>query len=395
MSTGKLSFANTKFISEEEHKLLSKRCHPCKGDLLISKVGTTGIPLIIDHREFSIFVSLALIKFYPKFIDSSFLIALLNSPLVQMQVKDNTRGVGNKNWVLTAISNTLLAIPPLNEQRRIVEKMKLLKPYSERYAQSERKLSNLNKEIRSNLKKSVLQEAIQGRLVPQSPADEPVTFLLQRIREEKLRLVEEGKLKKKDVIDSTIFRDDDNKYFEKCGKDLVCIDDEIPFEIPNSWIWVRLGTIYSHCTGKALNSSNRNGTVLEYITTSNLYWNRFVLGKLRTMPFTDEELEKCTIRKGDLLVCEGGDIGRAAIWDYDHEMRIQNHIHKLRGFVPLCTMFFYYVLYLYKHSGMIGGKGIGIQGLSSGVLHKLLVPLPPIAEQERIVKAIDRLWQVL
>ena len=131
MSTGRLSFANTKFISEEEHKLLSQRCHPCKGDLLLSKVGTTGIPLIIDDdREFSIFVSLALIKFFPKFVDSSFLIALLNSPLVQMQVKENTRGVGNKNWVLTAISNTLLAIPPPREQQRIVEKIDILSPYT-------------------------------------------------------------------------------------------------------------------------------------------------------------------------------------------------------------------------------------------------------------------------
>ena len=113
------------------------------------------------------------------------------------------------------------------------------------------------------------------------------------------------------------------------------------------------------------------------------------------MPFTDEELEKCTVVKGDLLICEGGDIGRAAIWNFDYEMRIQNHIHKLRGFVQLCTMFFFYVFFLYKHCGLIGGKGIGIQGLSSGALHKLLVPLPPISEQERIVKAIDRLWQVL
>ena len=133
MSTGRLSFANTKFISEEEHKLLSQRCHPCKGNLLLSKVGTTGIPLIIDDdREFSIFVSLALIKFFPKFVDSSFLIALLNSPLVQMQVKENTRGVGNKNWVLTAISNTLLAIPPLREQQRIVEKIDILSPYTDK-----------------------------------------------------------------------------------------------------------------------------------------------------------------------------------------------------------------------------------------------------------------------
>lgn len=395
MSTGKLSFTNTKFISEEEHKLLSQRCHPCKGDLLLSKVGTTGIPLIInDDREFSIFVSLALIKFFPQFIDSSFLITLLKSPLVQMQVKENTRGVGNKNWVLAAIANTLLAIPPLQEQKRIVEKIAIIRPYSEGYAYSENKLSHLNKEIKSILKKSILQEAIQGRLVPQDDSEEPASFLLQHIKDEKLGLVKVGKLKKKDVIDSTIFRGDDNKYYEKIGKSCFDISDEIPFEIPSSWLWTRIGIVFNHCTGKALNSSNNNGTPMEYITTSNLYWNKFELKDLRTMFFTSEELEKCTVTKGDLLVCEGGDIGRAAIWNYDYEIRIQNHIHKLRPYVPVCTKYFYYVFYLYKHTGLIGGKGIGIQGLSSSALHKLIIPIPPIEEQTRIVKRVDQLFQL-
>ena len=127
MSSGELSFSNTKFISSEEHALLSQRCKPQRGDLLISKVGTTGIPLIIDtDQEFSIFVSLALIKFFPNLLDSKYLIYLINSPLVQLQVKDNTRGVGNKNWVLTAISNTIMVLPPLAEQHRIVAKIEEL-----------------------------------------------------------------------------------------------------------------------------------------------------------------------------------------------------------------------------------------------------------------------------
>ncbi len=113
------------------------------------------------------------------------------------------------------------------------------------------------------------------------------------------------------------------------------------------------------------------------------------------MFFTKDELEKCTVQKGDLLVCEGGDIGRAAIWSYDNAIRIQNHIHKLRSYVPICTKFFYFVFYYYKHTGLIGGKGIGIQGLSSSALHKLLLPLPPIKEQECIVSEIVRTWQVL
>jgi type I restriction enzyme, S subunit len=182
----------------------------------------------------------------------------------------------------------------------------------------------------------------------------------------------------------------DNLPYEKVGKnEPVCIADEVPFDIPESWEWVRLGEIFQHNTGKALNSSNKSGVLLEYITTSNLYWDRFELENLRSMYFTENEIEKCQVSKGDLLVCEGGDIGRAAIWLKDYKICIQNHIHRLRSYVPLCTRFYYYVFFLYKYAGWIGGKGIGIQGLSSNALHSLLVPVPPIAEQERIVKRLE------
>ena len=178
--------------------------------------------------------------------------------------------------------------------------------------------------------------------------------------------------------------------YEKVGKnEPVCIADEVPFDIPESWEWVRLGEIFQHNTGKALNSSNKSGVLLEYITTSNLYWDRFELENLRSMYFTENEIEKCQVSKGDLLVCEGGDIGRAAIWLKDYKICIQNHIHRLRSYVPLCTRFYYYVFFLYKYAGWIGGKGIGIQGLSSNALHSLLVPVPPIAEQEIIVKRLE------
>ena len=167
--------------------------------------------------------------------------------------------------------------------------------------------------------------------------------------------------------------------------------DEVPFDIPDSWEWVRLGELFQHNTGKALNAANRTGQLKQYITTSNLYWNRFELDNLKEMHFSESEVEKCTVIKGDLLVCEGGDIGRAAIWSYNYPMCIQNHIHRLRAYVPVCTRFFYYLFDLYKHAGWIGGKGIGIQGLSSNAIHSLLFPLPPLAEQYRIVDAIDTL----
>lgn len=174
-----------------------------------------------------------------------------------------------------------------------------------------------------------------------------------------------------------------------------CIDDEIPFEIPDSWVWVRLGTVFQHNTGKALNAADKNGTRLSYITTSNLYWDRFVLDKLKEMFFTDSEIEKCTVKKEDLLVCEGGDIGRAAIWPFETPMRIQNHIHRLRPYYPICVRYFYYLFYFYKSAGLVGGKGIGIQGLSSNALHNLLFPLPPVNEQNRIVEVIENAFRVV
>jgi type I restriction enzyme, S subunit len=179
-----------------------------------------------------------------------------------------------------------------------------------------------------------------------------------------------------------------NTPYEKIGDEVRSLADEVPFDIPNSWEWVRLGELFQHNTGKALNAANHTGQLKQYITTSNLYWNRFELDNLKEMHFSESEVEKCTVSKGDLLVCEGGDVGRAAIWSYDYPMCIQNHIHRLRAYVPLCTRFFYFLFDLYKHAGWIGGKGIGIQGLSSNAIHSLLFPLPPLAEQYRIVDAI-------
>ena len=130
---------------------------------------------------------------------------------------------------------------------------------------------------------------------------------------------------------------------------------------------------------------------MSYITTSNLYWNCFILNNLKKMPFEIKEIERCQAIKGDLLVCEGGDIGRSCIWENDEPIMLQNHIHKLRAYLPLCTRYFYYIFYLYNLSGLIGGKGIGIQGFSSQTLHTTRVPLPPLAEQQRIVEKIEEL----
>ena len=362
-----------------------------ENDILFARTGgTVGKSFLMGTvSEPAIYAGYLIRTRYSKELCPQYLKSFMESSLYWEQLRSGTIATAQPNCNGKTLGRMLLPIPPKNEQNRIISKLQTIESSLDKYTLAQEALDKLNADIFDKLKKSVLQEAIQGRLVPQDPNDEPASKLLERIKVEKAKLFKEGKLKKKDLVDSVIFKGEDNKYYEKVGSQVSCIDEEIPFEIPANWEWVRLGTLYQHNTGKALNGANQKGVAYEYITTSNLYWNYFVLDKLRSMPFTDEELEKCTVKKGDLLVCEGGDIGRSAIWNFDYDIRIQNHIHRLRAYTPICTMFVYYTLYLYKHTGLIGGKGIGIQGLSSNALHKLLLPLPSIAEQKRIVDKIE------
>ena len=288
--------------------------------------------------------------------------------------RENKTGsaIPHLNKRLFKTMNVLL--PPFLEQERIAKNVELLLSQIDIIDENQADIEALYDE----LKKRTLDLAIQGKLVPQDENDEPASVLLEKIRAEK-----KAKLGKK-YVDSYIYKGDDNCYYEKVGSEIKNITEDILFDIPETWEWIRLGTLFQHNTGKALNSSNTKGVKRKYITTSNLYWNGFKLDNLREMLFTDEEMIKCSVKKGDLLVCEGGDIGRAAIWNYDYSMCIQNHIHKLRPYIQINIEFYYNVFYVYKTSGFIGGKGIGIQGLSSNALDKLLLPLPPSKEQDRI-----------
>ena len=236
------------------------------------------------------------------------------------------------------------------------------------------------------LRSSILQLAIQGKLVEQRPEEGTAAELLGKIFAAK-----NAKGAKKNLTQRRGVRGGKATSAPSVSLRDKIPDDEKPFDIPESWEWVRLGEVFQHNTGKALNSSDKTGTPLSYITTSNVYWNRFELGKLKTMLFSESEVEKCTIQKGDLLVLEGGDVGRAAIWNYDFPMRIQNHIHRLRPLIDICVQYVYYIFMLYKNANMISGKGISIKGLSANALHNLLIPLPPLAEQKRIVAKLEEI----
>ena len=251
------------------------------------------------------------------------------------------------------IVNTAIPLPPLAEQERIVTEIERWFTLIDQLEQGKSDLQTVIKQAKSR----VLYLAIHGKLVPQNPNDEPAIKLLKRINPD--------------------FTPCDNGHY------------------PVGWIDVILGDIFYHNTGKALNSSNKEGVLRNYLTTSNVYWNQFDLSLVKQMPFRDNELEKCTVQKGDLLVCEGGDVGRSAIWNFDYNICIQNHIHRLRPKGDLNVSFYYYVLRFLKEHNRIGGKGIGLLGLSSNELHKIGMPLPPRKEQDRIVLKIEELFSVL
>ena len=324
-----------------------------------------------------------------------YLLYALLSDVVQEQVRECTTKVGQPKLAIIRIQQFLIPIAPLAEQRRISEKIEMLLPVVDRYDGLNSKLGKLNNTINGLLKKSILQEAIQGKLIPQIAEEGTARELLEQIRQEKQKLVEEGKLKKTALTDSIIFKGKDNKYYEKIDQQCKDITEEIRFDLPDAWQWCRIGSLFMHNNGKQLNKGNTKGKLMEYITTSNLYWDGFLLEDLKKMPFEDGEIERCMAVKGDLLVCEGGDIGRSCIWNYDFPIMLQNHIHKLRPFVTICIEYFYYIFYCYNMAGWIGGKGIGIQGFSSKSLHNTLVPLPPLQEQQRIVAQIERLFEQL
>ena len=244
------------------------------------------------------------------------------------------------------------------------------------------------------LKNSILQWAIQGKLVPQDPNDEPASVLLDKIRQEKERLIKEKKIKR-DKNASIIYRGEDNSYYEKilATGEVKCIDEEVPFEIPKGWEWTRIGNIFNHTSGKQQSSSNKSGgTPQKFITTSNLYWGYFVLDNVKVMNFTDEEIKTCSATKGDLLVCEGGaGYGRSAIWNEDYDICLQNHIHKLRPCVSGICDYVYHFIYLLKESNNLVSVGTAMPGLSANRLKGLLLPFPPLSEQRRIVAKLAEL----
>lgn len=366
---------NGKYISSTKEKIkpsgVSKSRMVHKGDFLLTNSMSFGRPYILNI-DGCIHDGWLVISQSSEVFTQDYLYWILSSAFALFQFRGKVSGAVVKNLNSEKVANSVFPLPPLAEQKRIVAKIEELLPLVDRYEKAWSKLEDFNKRFPDDMQKSVLQMAVEGKLVEQRPEEGTAEELYQQIQEEKQRLIKEGKIKKQKPLPEIT-------------------EDEVPFDIPESWKWVHIGELFQHNTGKALNSSDKNGELYTYITTSNLYWNRFELDKLKTMLFTESEIDKCTVHKGDLLVLEGGDVGRAAIWNYDFPMRIQNHIHRLRSYFQISVEFYYFIFLLYKSVGQVHGKGIGIKGLSSKALHNMIVPLPPLAEQKRIVEKLEEI----
>ena len=224
------------------------------------------------------------------------------------------------------------------------------------------------------LKNSILQLAIQGKLVERRPEEGTAQELYAQIQAEKQRLIKEGKIKKEKPLPPIT-------------------EDEKPFEIPEGWMWVHLNYIANSSLGKTLDKVKNTGDYKPYLCSINVYWNGISLEKVKEARFEETELEKYSLKRGDLLICEGGDVGRSAVWEEDIPMCYQNALHRVRFYHDINPYFYKYLIECYKGIGIINqfSKGVTIKHLVQSSLNAMWLPLPPLAEQKRIVAKIEEL----
>ena len=246
------------------------------------------------------------------------------------------------------------------------------------------------------LKNSILLMAVQGKLVPQDPNDEPASVLLERIHAEKERLIKEKKIKR-EKNPSVIFKGADNTPYEKIGDEVRSLADEVPFDIPDSWEWVTLKSIAISSLGKTLDKAKNKGELKPYLCSINVYWDGIDLTTVKEARLEEDELPKYLLKPGDLLICEGGDVGRSAVWESTQEMYYQNALHRVRFYGGINPYFFQLLLECYKGNLILDtySKGMTIKHLVQTALNAIIFPLPPLAEQNRIVDAINGLLPFL
>ena len=398
LRTGEL---NNNIVYDTEIKITEKALKECSlrlnkvGDVMIAMYGATIGKVAIVGKEMT--TNQACCACTPIGIFNWFLFYFLMGS--QLDLIKKGEGGAQPNISREKLIAHLMPIPPIEEQHRIVSKIREVLTYVEKYTHSQTALNLLNESIKPLLRKSILQEAIQGRLVSQDSSDESANDLLQRIKEEKQRLVKEGKLKKSALTDSVIYKGDDNKYYEQIGKQCKDITDQIPFDLPDSWAWTRLSTIVRMTIGKTPprgEQSYWSNGIYPWVSISDMSEGGIISEtKEKVSEYAANNVFSAISPKGSLLMSFKLTVGRTSILGMD-----AFHNEAIITIYPyLCNdnimkMFLFKLLPILSKNGdskdAIKGKTLNSKSLAN-----LLIALPPIAEQQRIVAQIERLFEQL
>ena len=405
LRTGEL---NNSIVNDTEIKITDKALKECSlrmnkaGDVLIAMYGATIGKVAIAGCELT--TNQACCACTPIGIFNYYLFYFLMGSQVDFIKKGE--GGAQPNISREKLVAHLMPIPPIQEQHRIVERIKDVLPLTDKYALSQIALDELNRSINDKLKKSILQEAIQGKLVLQISEEGTAQELLEQIKTEKEKLVKDGKLKKSALTDSVIFKGDDNKYWEKYGTATICVNDEIPFEIPATWIWVRLDNICSYIQrGK----SPKYSPIKKYpvIAQKCNQWAGFCIDKAQfidpnSLPsYSKERL----LQDGDLMWNSTGlgTLGRMAIYQSalnPYELAVaDSHVTVIRPLKEhILSQYLYYYFASDTVQSVIEDKSDGStkqKELSTTTVKNYLVPIPPYREQQRIVEKIKTVTSIM
>ena len=405
LRTGEL---NNGIVYDSEIKITKKALQECSlrmnriGDVLIAMYGATIGKVAIVGKELT--TNQACCACTPFGIYNYFLFFFLMGSQIDFVKKGE--GGAQPNISREKLVSHLMPIPPLTEQYRIVEKIQYLLPLVEKYSDSQILQDKLNSEIKDKLRKSILQEAIQGKLVPQIAEEGKAQELLEQIKAEKQKLVKEGKLKKSALHDSFIFRGGDNKYYEKIGEDTVCIDDEIPFDIPANWVWIRLDDI---CSFIHRGKSPKYSLIKKYPVVAQKcnQWSGFSIEKAKFIePQSISSYKEEYILQDEDLMWNStglGTLGRMAIYYKKlnpYELAVaDSHVTVIRPYKQyVVSEYLYYYFASNTVQSVIEDKSDGStkqKELSTKTVKSYLVPLPPMEEQKRIVEKVEKLTQLL
>ena len=369
-------------------------------DILFARTGgTVGKSFLVEEVPMKAIYAGYLIRTrYSSFLSPYYMKAFMESQFYWEQLKNGTIATAQPNCNGKTLAKMLLPIPPINEQKRIVEKLRNVSLHIELYGKSQDSLNQLNEQVKGQLKKSILQEAIQGKLVPQISEEGTSQELLEQIRQEKKELVKEGKLKKSALTDSVIYKGDDNKYWEKLGKEIHCIDDEIPFEIPASWQWVRIKDIFQinpknvaedNCISAFIPMEKICATYGSEFSYDEVQWKTIKTGYTH---FADGDVAFAKItpcfqnRKSVIFIGLPNGIGAGTT-----ELKVMRPYGE--------TINRWYLLYFLKSPYFIDEaqfKGTANQQrIITGYLENKLFPLPPKFEQDRIVQQMKQLASIM